>query len=48
MKTVGNISDTISRSEFVLGVAGGAGAVGREAPALVTNTVSLAHNSAQV
>ena len=41
LKTVGDISDTIGSSDFVQGVAGGAGTVAKDAPGLAQNTAQM-------
>ena len=46
LKTVGNISSTIGRSDFDQGVTGGAGSVAIDAPQLVGTKVDLVKNTA--
>ena len=48
LKTVGDISDTIGSSDFVQGVAGGAGSAANDAPELVSTKIGLAQDTVQV
>ena len=48
LKTVGDISDTIGSSDFVQGVAGGAGTVATVVPRLVSTKIGLTQDTVQV
>ena len=48
VETVGDIQETIGDSQFVRGVGSGVQTAARETPEIVSNSISLAHNSARV